>query len=50
MSKFTVLPETVHIAVVCELKLTGSPEDALALSANPPLDSHWSGKGPNVMT
>lgn len=30
----TVLPLTVHMDVVCDEKLTASPEDAVALTVN----------------
>jgi hypothetical protein len=34
MTRVTVEPVTVQIELVCELKVTGSPEDAVALTVN----------------
>jgi hypothetical protein len=35
----TVLPETVQIEVVVDAKLTGSPEEAVALTVTVPADN-----------
>ena len=48
-SKLTVAPETVQTDVVCELKTTESPEDAVALTANDGDPYAWLCSGPKVI-
>src|ERR1039457_1046801 len=45
----TVAPDTVQTDVVCELKLTGKPELALALTANGAVPKTWFERAPKVM-
>ena len=45
----TVLPETVQVAVLCELKITGRPEEALADIVNGGVPNVLFGSAPNVM-
>jgi len=45
----TVVPDTVHTAVVCELKPTASPELAVALTAKGEAPNTWLASDPNVM-
>jgi hypothetical protein len=45
----TVVPDTVHTAVVRELKLTASPELAVALAANGALPNGWFESDPKVI-
>jgi hypothetical protein len=45
----TVVPNTVHTAVDWELKLTASPELALALTANGAAPNTWPDSAPNVI-
>lgn len=45
----TVLPATVHTPGVCELNVTASPDDAVALTANGGLLVRLLGMGVNVM-
>jgi len=45
----TVAPDTVHTDVVCELKLTGNPELAVALTAKGTLPNAWLASDPNVI-
>ena len=44
-----VVPDTVHTDVVVEAKLTGRPEDAVALRVKGAAPSVWFGREPNVM-
>ncbi len=46
-TRVRVLPDTVQIDVVCELKLTASPEDAVALIANDGDPYAWLGNDAN---
>ena len=45
----TVAPDTVQAPVVCELKLTARPDDAVALTVNGAVPSAWFPSAPNVM-
>jgi hypothetical protein len=45
----TVLPPTVHMAVVCDAKATGRPEDAVAVTVNGPLFNGRSASAPKVI-
>src|SRR4029077_5567142 len=45
----TLAPETVQTAIEAEAKLTGRPEDALALSVNGAVPIGRSGSGANAM-
>jgi hypothetical protein len=49
MSSVTVVPDTLHTELVCELKLTVRPEDALALTVNDPVLGAWFDNGPKVI-
>ncbi len=45
----TVEPDTVQTGVVSEEKLTGNPEEAVALTVIDPVDSGTFDKAPNVI-
>jgi hypothetical protein len=48
-TKVTVLPETVQIEVVVDAKLTGSPEEAVALTVIDPVNNGVAGIVGKVM-
>jgi hypothetical protein len=45
----TVAPDTVHVAGVVELKVTASPDDAVALTVNGAVPNAWFESVPKVM-
>jgi hypothetical protein len=45
----TVEPDTVHTDVVCELKLTASPDDAVALTLNGAAPNAWLDNPPKLI-
>jgi hypothetical protein len=45
----TVVPETLHTGLVCELKLTAKPELAVALTMNGAAPNGWFGGAPKAM-
>ena len=49
VTSVTLAPETVQTAIEAEAKLTGRPEDALALSVNGAVPIGRSGSGANAM-
>ena len=46
----TVAPDTVQMAMVCELKLTGSPDVAVALTVNGKVTSPGAGTQPVTLS
>ena len=48
-TRVTRAAESVQIEVVCELKLTGNPEEAVALTVNGPAPNARLLRGPNVI-
>ena len=48
-TKVTVVPETVHTGVVSDEKLTGNPDDAVALTVNGDATSVRSASAPKLI-
>ena len=49
VTKVTVVPATVHTAVVSDEKLTGNPDDAVALTVNGDAASVRSASAPKLI-
>jgi hypothetical protein len=45
----TVVPDTVHTAVVVDAKLTANPDDAVALTVNGAVPNASFGSAPNAI-
>ena len=49
LTRVTVLPDTVQTVVVVDAKLTGKPDEALALTVNGGVPRVWFESGAKVM-
>ena len=47
--RVTVVPEMLHLPVVVDVKLTGRPDEAVALRVNVAVSNVWLDKVPKVM-